>query len=59
MIDPKQKLSQEDEDVAERKPELESETLKDLTPPAGQAEDVKGGATLKQPWDEQCEAETM
>ena len=57
MIDPKQKLAQEEEDALERKPELESETLKDLTPPAGEAEGVKGGDTTWNPrFDRQCEA---
>ena len=46
MIDPKQNRPDEDEDVAERKPELESETLKDLTAPEGEADRVKGGQTV-------------
>ena len=42
MVDPTQDLSKDEEQTAERKPELERETLKDLTPKEG-AEDVKGG----------------
>lgn len=43
MFDPKQNPSH-DEEQAERKPELEPETLKDLTP-EDEAEGVKGGQT--------------
>ena len=46
MIDPKQNQPEEDEHTAEREPELESETLKDLTAPEDQAEEVKGGAAM-------------
>ncbi len=45
MIDPRQKALQDEEDVAERKPDLESERLKDLTTPEDDAERVKGGDT--------------
>ena len=45
MIDPEQKLTRDEQDAAEHKPELASETLKDLTPPEGQGEGVRGGVT--------------
>ena len=45
MIDPEQKLTRDEQDAAEGKPELEAETLKDLTPPEGQGERVRGGET--------------
>ena len=45
MIDPKQNRPEEDEHTAEREPEFRSETLKDLTAPEDQAEEVRGGAT--------------
>ncbi len=45
MIDPKQDPSRAEEEAAERKPELESETLKDLAPSEGEGEVVKGGDT--------------
>ena len=45
MIDPTQKRTKDDPDAGEDKPELESETLTDLTPPEGQGEGVKGGVT--------------
>jgi hypothetical protein len=48
MIDPKQNPSPDEEETARRKPELEPETLKDLTPTEGKGEEVKGGATLGQ-----------
>ena len=45
MIDPEQNLTRDEQDAAEGKPELEAETLKDLTPPEGGAEALKGGQT--------------
>jgi hypothetical protein len=43
MIDPEKKhSSDEEEDAIERKLELDSETVKDLTPD-DEAEDVRGG----------------
>ena len=45
MIDAEQKHLQDEEDAGEHKPELEAETLKDLTPPEGQSGNVKGGVT--------------
>ena len=56
MIDRKQNL-QDEENERERKPELEAETLKDLTPPEGSAEAVKGGETTMN--DNRCGCETM
>ena len=56
MVDPKQDLSQDEEQTAERKPELEHETLKDLTPKEG-AEEVKGGPAGRLPTA--CEAGSL
>jgi hypothetical protein len=45
MIDPKENPTLDEEEAAERKPELESEKLKDLTTSEDQAEGVRGGET--------------
>ena len=45
MIDPKNHPSKDEEDVAEGKPELDSERVKDLTPEDEQTDDVLGGQT--------------
>jgi hypothetical protein len=44
MIDPEKKHSpDEEEEAIERKPELDSEKVKDLTPPDDDTEEVRGG----------------
>ena len=56
MIDTKQQPSQDEEHARERKPELESETLKDLTPLDEQADAAKGGPFTD---GDRCDCQTM
>ncbi len=55
MVDRKR---EEERDENEAKPRIKRETVKDLDPKSERSE-VKGGGTLKQPGEDQCEAETM
>jgi hypothetical protein len=59
MIDPKQQLSQDEEETAERKPELESERIRDLEPPDEQADAAKGGMHTADYDAAACGCETM
>jgi hypothetical protein len=45
MIDPGRRLAQDEQDEAAREPEVDAETVKDLTPDTDLAAQVRAGAT--------------